>query len=51
MFQRIEYSEWLMVFPAVGFVLFFAAFGYFVWRAARMEPKEQERHGRMPLDD
>ena len=51
MFQRVEYSEWLSIFPKIGFVLFFVAFGFIVWRALRMEPRERERRGRMPLDD
>lgn len=51
MFQRIEYTEWLTLFPKVGFALFFISFGLVLWKAYNMLPRDSARASRMPLDD
>ncbi|MBK1879282.1 hypothetical protein [Pelagicoccus mobilis] len=51
MFQRVEYTEWHTLFPQIGFVLFFLAFGVIVWKALKMGKGERNKASRMPLDD
>lgn len=51
MFQRVELTEWLTLFPKIGFVLFFLAFGIIVWKALKMGKGESSKASRMPLDD
>ncbi|MBD5782402.1 hypothetical protein IEN85_23080 [Pelagicoccus sp. NFK12] len=51
MFQRVEYTEWHTLFPKIGFVLFFLAFGIIVWKALKMGKNESSKASRMPLDD
>ena len=51
MFQRVEYTEWHTLFPKIGFVLFFLAFGVIVWKALKMSKGERSKASRMPLDD
>lgn len=51
MLQRVEYTEWHLFFPKLGFALFFIAFVVIVWRASRLRKDDSERVSRLPLDD
>lgn len=51
MLQRVEYTEWHLLFPTIGFALFFIAFSVIVWKAVKMKKGDIDRASRMPLDD
>ncbi len=51
MLQRVEYTEWHMLFPKVGMALFFLAFIVIVWKAVKMKKIDSDKASRMPLDD
>ena len=51
MYSRVEYSEWLTLFPQIGFALFFGAFAIIVWRALRTPKSKLSKASRMPLSD
>ena len=51
MLSRVEYSEWLTLFPKVGFALFATAFCIVVWRALRMPKSKLVKASRMPLEN
>ena len=51
MFQRINYEDWQMLYPIVGFSIFFLVFLVAVIWIMRMKKEKVDRMGRMPLDD
>lgn len=51
MLSRVEYSEWLTLFPKLGFALFAAAFCVIFWRAMRMPKSKMDEASRMPLEN
>lgn len=51
MFQRINYEDWQMLYPIVGFSIFFLIFLVAVIWIMRMKKEKVDRMGRMPLDD
>jgi len=51
MFQRINYEEWQMLFPVVGFVFFFLVFLVVVYRVVRMKKNTVSQMEQMPLEE
>ncbi len=51
MFKRIFYENWHAVVPIIAFLLTFAVFLCYVFRALRMRRPEAERLSRLPLED
>jgi len=49
MFKRIDFSSWeTLLFAA--FLVTFAAFVYFTWRALKMKKSEREHMSHLPLE-
>jgi Na+-transporting methylmalonyl-CoA/oxaloacetate decarboxylase gamma subunit len=51
MFKRINYEEWQILFPAVGFIFFFLVFLVVVIWVMRMKKDTVNRMENMPLED
>lgn len=51
MFQRINYEDWQVLFPIIGFSIFFLIFLVAVIWIMRMKKEKVDRMGQMPLDD
>jgi cbb3-type cytochrome oxidase subunit 3 len=51
MFQRINYEDWQVLFPIIGFAIFFLIFLVAVIWIMRMKKEKVDRMGQMPLDD
>ncbi len=44
-------EEWTSVIPIIAFLLIFAAFLYFSWRAIRMSKRKREHMSNLPLEE
>ena len=51
MFQRINYEDWQMLYPIIGFTIFFLIFLVAIIWIMRMKKENVDRMGQMPLDD
>lgn len=50
MFDRLTFEDWSAIITAVAFILCFAAFLYFVWRALRMSKRHRDHMSNLPLE-
>jgi hypothetical protein len=51
MFKRYIYEDWAMIFPVVAFITAACIFGYFVWRALRMQRSQVDRFSNLPFNE
>lgn len=49
MLKRVQFDEWQAIITIVAFILCFAAFLYFCWRALRMSKRDRDHMSNLPL--